>query len=787
MVSYSSRNSTPIRSEISSCDSRPESHHSSSPSPSNANSESITSHRQNSPEEESADSPDDPADSPDDSADSPDDPADSPDDPADSPDDRQGIHASALLKDMIKATPYFWKLRKTEPVRLISKKRTHQRDRRLDDILRLEGQRFTKVEDKVEDKLFRGIAQRSLALQFSKYQKDKGQVLRIDEISDTLSDPSPEKKSVLHKRRGGTLKPWVANNLTFAKDDEDVVIRAIQAGIKQLVVEKLLQKSLEQAGRHIKATGISALTALTVHKFRILSLEEIPTFLQYILSPLSEITISDDQSARTDDNGLGTSTGTVNLIHITEIIGTISSWFETFQKTYDLFTCPIPQPEASEQPLLKRAYLFPNAERIATRHSTGTERDQLIENIQGESVSIESVFVQQSETLDPTESHSCCQEVIGRQDRGEFELAEGSATSEQAAYQLDGNLEHQALVGSQNEEFGLEHQGNDSQSILPPNHHNSSDEGTHQSVNRDPLLTSATGLNRAVEENSLERSESDSEGRNLQEVIVHLLASRLGIFDRTSQDSASLDSQLPSDPSFVSQQESLNEALRSDLSLGSTGASHSSSLDPQQKVLGYGFPFDPREVLHPASTADFLDPQLQSFSQSSLGGFPFDPREVLHPASTADLLDPEQQSFSQSFLGGFPFDPREVLHPASTADFLDPQQQSFSQSSLGGFPFDPREVLHPASTADLLDPEQQSFSQSFLGGFPFDPRVIMQSSPTTGRRSMPNRTNLQNADFDLLDSVHQVPAVETCPNGVRLEERQSIFTSISPLPECQAF
>ncbi|KAJ6088409.1 hypothetical protein N7486_009670 [Penicillium sp. IBT 16267x] len=575
-----------------------------------------------------------------------------------------------------------------------------------------------------------------------------------------------------------------------------------------------------------------------------LSLEEIPTFLEYILAPLSETTMSDNQSAGTHDYGPKTSTATVKSRHITEIIGAISLWFEKFQRTYDLFTCLILQPEASEQPLLKRAYFFPDAEKIVTSRSTCPERDQTLENIQGGSVNIESVFVQRNEALNPTKSYSCDQELTRRQTRGESELPERSTTSEQATDQLDGNLEHQALLGSQNEQIGLEHQGNESQSIPQHNTHNPSGRGVHQSANRDPILKSVNGPNGAIEKNSLEQSESGSEERNPQEVTMHLLASQHGIFNRTSHNSASLDSQVSSASTtacFVSQQESLSGALRSAISLDSTGASHSRSpfLDPQQKVFNYGFHFDQREVLHPAFTEEYLDPHQHSFSQPSPGGFPFDPREVLHPAITEEYLDPHQQSSSQPSPGGFPFDPREVLHPALTEDFLDPHQHSFSLPSPGGFPFDAREVLHPAMTEEYLDPHQQSFSQPSPGGFPFDPREVLHlamteeyldphqqssSQPSLGSFPFDPREVLHPAlieDFldphqhsfslpslggfpfdprevlylamieDFLDP-HQHSFSLPSPGGFpfdprEVEERQSTFTFISPLPECRAF
>lgn len=217
------------------------------------------------------------------------------------------------------------RLLKKRPASIIAQKRADQRDQRIDDILRLEGTRRKKIKDTVENKLLRGSAQRSLALQYSEYQARMGEIERVSEVCDTLSQPDPNQK-ILHKRRGGKVRPWIKLHLKFAKEDENIVVMAINNGIKQLVVEELVQRRLERAGSPLKSSGISALTALTMRTFKALRLEDIPSFIHLLFKIPSKNILSGDQLEADGDR---------SQILPVMLICKISFWFTQFQEKYD--------------------------------------------------------------------------------------------------------------------------------------------------------------------------------------------------------------------------------------------------------------------------------------------------------------------------------------------------------------------------------------------------------------------------------------------------------------------
>lgn len=195
------------------------------------------------------------------------------------------------------------------------------RDRRLNDVLRVDG-----IPDPTPvDKLTRGVAQRSLAMQYSEYQHGSREKSRVEDICHCLTSQDPETRAKLHQRRGGGIAPWVRQHLPYEVEKEKTVQECVSSGIKQLVVERLLEQRLRRAGRATTASGISALTALTITPFKDLHLDEIPSFLDHVLPETSNI----DLPAATPQQP------SVTSHRLLDIIGKISEWFEVFQNTYD--------------------------------------------------------------------------------------------------------------------------------------------------------------------------------------------------------------------------------------------------------------------------------------------------------------------------------------------------------------------------------------------------------------------------------------------------------------------
>jgi hypothetical protein len=230
-----------------------------------------------------------------------------------------------LFEEVIEALPCMRRLSKKPAGSIIARKRADQSDQRINDILRLEGTRRNKIKHTVENKLFRGCAQRSLALQYCEHQVRMGENTRVTELCHTLSQPNPDQK-ILHKRRGGKVKSWIHSHLKFSKEDDNLIVLAINNGIKQLVIEELVQRRLEQAESPLNASGISALTALTMRTFKALRLEDIPSFTHLLFKIPSTNILSGDQLEADGDR---------SQISPVMLICNYSFWFTQFQKKYD--------------------------------------------------------------------------------------------------------------------------------------------------------------------------------------------------------------------------------------------------------------------------------------------------------------------------------------------------------------------------------------------------------------------------------------------------------------------
>ena len=230
-----------------------------------------------------------------------------------------------LLKGSLSSWASVWRLAQGSPDELVITKRSHQRDRRLDDILRVEGQK--KARD--EDLLFRAAACRSLAIQYSSSQGYR----RVNEIYDFLLGTSSSERNPLHKRRGGDVQSWVSAYLTFNAEEPSLLVRATYTGIKQLVAEKLLDSRLQQASRTSRSSGISAILAMNMRTFKALPFEELPSFLDHLFEESSRVDLPcGDQYSQRMEN---TEELDLRSCHVVETFEKLSQWFEAFQTKYE--------------------------------------------------------------------------------------------------------------------------------------------------------------------------------------------------------------------------------------------------------------------------------------------------------------------------------------------------------------------------------------------------------------------------------------------------------------------
>lgn len=218
--------------------------------------------------------------------------------------------SSILFASLTKEITWIWNFVQKKPDEVI-KARREQRpaDIRINDIQRVEGN----PNPTNEDRLFRGVAQRSLALQFSKFESQ-----------------SSENRTC---RRQGLIPTFVRNHLHVT--NRKFAQQCIQAGQKQLRTEKALRSAIGHKDDPGAGTGISALTALTITPFKYLRLVQIPSFIGHLLSDSANIDLPPRQSV----HGSG---GPVTIrVHILDVLEHISKWFNDFQKCYDGASSPL--------------------------------------------------------------------------------------------------------------------------------------------------------------------------------------------------------------------------------------------------------------------------------------------------------------------------------------------------------------------------------------------------------------------------------------------------------------
>ncbi|KAA8649664.1 uncharacterized protein ATNIH1004_002335 [Aspergillus tanneri] len=228
-----------------------------------------------------------------------------------------------LLAASIRDCPWLRSFLEKEPSEILKRKRSQMTDKRIRDIRFVEGTRCPKNEDKI----FRGLAQRSLGLQFTRLQYEAQTKTRVDELCESICSADPEIRARIRKRTGFITRHL--HRFKFAPEERGTLLRGINGGVKQLVVETLLQKRLEEAGRSNQSVAISAITALSIFAFGHLNFEDIPRFIDLIFLessktelPLNSVTTMPDHP-RTEP------------FHILDIIASLSPFFSKFQDSYD--------------------------------------------------------------------------------------------------------------------------------------------------------------------------------------------------------------------------------------------------------------------------------------------------------------------------------------------------------------------------------------------------------------------------------------------------------------------
>ncbi|KAL3251133.1 hypothetical protein ABHI18_010809 [Aspergillus niger] len=229
---------------------------------------------------------------------------------------------SKLLAASVDDLPWLCTFLGKDPTMILDEREREMKDERIRDIQLVEGNDSA---GKV-DRIFRGLAQRSMGLQFTRIQRNanEGQT-RVDELCDSICATDPKIRARIHRRTNFISKHL--HHFTFSPDDKELVLRSINAGVKQLVVEKLFERRLRERGRKSTACGISAIAALNFSCFKSLRFEDIPRFIDLLFLESSKVQVY--------INSTVPGSGQMGTFRIADLLTLTSPRFSNLQRHYN--------------------------------------------------------------------------------------------------------------------------------------------------------------------------------------------------------------------------------------------------------------------------------------------------------------------------------------------------------------------------------------------------------------------------------------------------------------------
>lgn len=225
---------------------------------------------------------------------------------------------SSLSSAVKRAVPWIWQISKKGEEILDSCKRKMSEDQRLEDIRRVEGD----PEASESDKLFRLLAVRSLALDFTAEQKEENSKTKVDHLSDYVYSVEDGKEIRMKSTgRKSDVSAFVQRHPEICVSAE-LANRAINSGIKHLVFEKALANRLQKNRLPHQSAVVSAIMGQSIHHFKSLKYNKMPDLLDALFSDESKLSLPD-------------ATGNEKEQTVTKVIWKTNDWFERLQAKYD--------------------------------------------------------------------------------------------------------------------------------------------------------------------------------------------------------------------------------------------------------------------------------------------------------------------------------------------------------------------------------------------------------------------------------------------------------------------
>jgi hypothetical protein len=213
-----------------------------------------------------------------------------------------------------------------DPTKVIQKRRLRTENHRIADILRVDGQ----PKAGHEDRLFKAIAQLSLGRDFTLFQKETGPKTRVDELCECLCSSDPEIRARVNSR-SNAVKIYLEDP-QFAAEDKPILQRAINAGVKLLVIKEMFKKRLQELGKPGFADAISAFMSLNTYAFSHLRYDKLPDLINLLLplDPNAEAPTIQLNLVTTDQGERESSE-----VEVTDALVGLSKWFGELQDAYD--------------------------------------------------------------------------------------------------------------------------------------------------------------------------------------------------------------------------------------------------------------------------------------------------------------------------------------------------------------------------------------------------------------------------------------------------------------------
>ncbi|KAJ5752753.1 hypothetical protein N7520_009670 [Penicillium odoratum] len=219
-------------------------------------------------------------------------------------------HVPDLLKRVKQSAEWAWEVCQKGTSHILPRKRNCDEDPRLEHIRRVEGDRFLGN----EDKLLRILALRSIALEFTNKQiDDKVSPTKLEEICEHSLLRKPAQK-------------------IFKYDSKDFSSKALSAGLKHLVLEKIIADRLGRCDLPNMCNAISAIVGLHIDQFRRLRYNEMTNFADKLLSEDMHVTILQSK------------------VHLLDLVRDLSPYFIELQNFYDEFRIDV---EPTELPAIE--------------------------------------------------------------------------------------------------------------------------------------------------------------------------------------------------------------------------------------------------------------------------------------------------------------------------------------------------------------------------------------------------------------------------------------------------